>query len=427
MYAPPLRIVHYLKWVRRRDGGVVQCVLELAPAQARAGHDVTLLTADDSDVPGGPQSPWLKLTERSPMAEPSRGPFSRGLRSIRLGLWDPVAAARGRTPDDAEWDTPTQLLTRSGLRAARRVIADADAVHIHGPWSTSNAQAARLCRALDRPYIVSAHGMLDDWCMAQSAGKKRLHLALMGRRMLDNALCVHCSASEEARQVRAHTSAPTRVVPLPMDLTPFRAAPDPAPARAAFGLAPGVPQVVFLSRLHPKKGADKLVEACAILRARGRDLQLTIAGPEQDAPHVASLRRAIDAAGFAPGRCRLVGMVVGAEKLSLMAAADAFVLPTSQENFGFVLLEAVLCGAKIITTKGVDIWKELEENAGATILPDASPAPLADAIARALDAGPADTAEGRAWASGWLDEPRLMTEYERMYREGGGGPVGATA
>jgi glycosyltransferase involved in cell wall biosynthesis len=412
-----LRIVHYLKWVRRRDGGVVQCVLELAPAQARAGHDVTLLTADDSDVPRGPGSPWLKLSERSPMAEPSRGPFSKGLRSIRLGLWDPAASVKGRTPDDAEWDTPTQFLTRAGHRAARRSIIDADAVHIHGPWSTSNIQIARLCRILSKPYVVSAHGMLDDWCMAQSAGKKRLHLALMGRSMLDGALCVHCSASEEARQVRAHTSAPTRVVPLPMDLTPFRTAPDPALARTKFGLAPGVPQIVFLSRLHPKKGADKLVEACALLKAKGRDFQLTIAGPEQDAAHVGSLRRAIAAAGFAPDRCRLVGMVVGAEKLSLMAAADVFVLPTSQENFGFVLLEAVLSGARVITSKGVDIWKELQDNAGATILPDASPGPLADAIARALDSGPADTAKGRAWAMEWLDEPRLMAEYERMYRD----------
>jgi glycosyltransferase involved in cell wall biosynthesis len=382
--------------------------MQLAPLQAAAGHEVCVLTADAADVPR--RAPWRHVKA----AEGFGG--GREATCVEVMLRDRVAEWRGSTAAKSEHDTPTQMLTRDAMTTARGLVERADVVHLHGPWTTSNLQVAALARRVGKPYVVSAHGMLDDWCMAQGALKKRVHLALASGKMLNGARAIHCAAEEEARQVAQRTSAPTRVVALPVDLGPFSPLPGAKMARERFGLREGAATLLFLSRLHPKKGAEHAIDALHHLRSAGVDADLILAGPAQDEAYAASLRERVTRLNVGE-HARFVGMVDGVLKISLYQAATALVLPTSQENFGFVLLESLLAGTPVVTTRGVDLWRELEESGGAIITPAAGRA-IAEALGPVLDAARrARMAEaGQRWARRLLDADALVQAYVAMYQ-----------
>lgn len=383
--AAPLRCAHYLSAVKLAAGGPVRVVLDLCATFAARGHHVTLLTSDTADVPpdwlaGGPKLPTVVTLERP----------------CRFG----------------------QLLPRTAMARAAHALADAEMLHLHGAWETSNLQFARLSRRIKLPYIVTVHGMLDDWSMAQRRLKKQAFLALVGRRFFESAAAVQCTATAEYDQAVKHLGASHSVIlPCLVDLAPFDPLPGPGPAHAAFPDShTDLPKVLFLSRLHPKKGIELLIAAAGLLRGRDRGVRVLIAGSGEPA-YEAHLRELV-------GREKLedvvkfLGLVRGVEKTSLYQAANVFVLPTSQENFGLVLPEAMACRTPVITTRGVDIWKELQ-GAGAVIV-DRTAAAVADGILDVLsDAGRAQELgrAGREWVYANLGPGALLPRYEAMYAD----------
>lgn len=393
-----MKLLHYLNYMRVSLGGVVRAVLDLAGGAAAAGHDVTVATLDDADAPEA----WRRAGPGLP-------------RVVRLGPGTGVL--RGLRRDD--------------VGRVRDLLAGVDAAHLHGVWERSTAQVASACRRAGVPYVVTIHGMLDDWCMAQGASKKRAYMALIGRRMLRGAAAVHCTAQAEMDQARKWF-APDRgvVIPLPMDLAAYRAPPSPEIAHAAFNVRAGVPRLLFLSRLHPKKGVEALIHAAAELRRAGITTDVLVAGSGEPA-YEAGIRALALKLDLVPS-VRLLGLVTGDLKLSLYRYADLFVLPTYQENFGYVLLEAFACGTPIVTTRGVDIWRELEATGAATIIERDDDAPttglrLAEVIRPAL----ADLtrlraagARGREWVLSTYDAaavtPRYLDLYERARATGRG-------
>lgn len=381
-----IRCVHYLPGVRLEAGGVARAVLDFCRVFASLGHEVTLATADPTDVPQA----WREAGAPRP-----------GLP--RVAIVDPP---RG----------PLQRVPGATLDAMEGLLRDADVLHVHELWSLSSLQCAGVARRGGVPYVVSVHGMLDDWSMAQKRLKKRLYLALAGNRLLAGAARVHCTARAELEQVRRWLSRDNGIVlPLVMDLADYAALPGPDAARAKFPSIRGEGwKLLFLSRVHPKKGVEALIGAAAELRRRGRDCRALIAGPGEPS-YVASLEALARANGIGDA-AHFLGMVRGTEKLSLYKAADVFVLPTSQENFGLVLIEALACRAPVVTTRGVDIWQELQ-SAGAEIV-EAQPTAVADAIERIMGADPRARGErGRDWVLENLDPARVAGEYAAMYRE----------
>src|SRR5262249_19712285 len=152
--------------------------------------------------------------------------------------------------------------------------------------------------------------------------------------------------------------------------------PDRASCRAELPGDPDVPTIAFLGRLHPKKGIERLLEAMARLSGAGREVQLLIAGTG-DAEYQRDLEEM--ARGLA-GRVHFLGHIVGAAKTRFLRAADMLVLPSYQENFGLVLVEALACGTPVITTKAVDIWPELEASGSAILMDNPDAAIVAGAI-----------------------------------------------
>lgn len=380
----PLRILHYLPRIRLEEGGVVRAVLDLCSLLAEHGHAVDLLTHDAADAPqawtGGDRAPQIRLIE-------PRGPL-RAL--LPAGAW----------------------------RAAQESVRSADIVHLHTPWEPANIALARAARRGGVPYILTIHGMLDDWSMRQSRAKKRLYLALVARRLLERAAAVHCTAQAEMTQSRKWFPRGRAVVaPLVFDTQPFHRLPGPGEARQTFNLRGQIPVVLFLSRLHYKKGVEILVDAFTEPPLRDTDALLLIAGTG-DEQYARAIQARIEKAGLAD-RARLVGHVGGSLKLSLYEAADVFALPTSQENFGFVLPESLACGTPAVTTKGVDIWPELEESGGAEVVPRDA-ASFARAIRGLLDE-PARRERmgkaGRRWTLQRLDPAQVVGDYETMYRK----------
>ena len=118
------------------------------------------------------------------------------------------------------------------------------------------------------------------------------------------------------------------------------------------------------------------------------------------------------------GSVEFLGFVSGREKVSLYQAADLFVLPTHQENWGFVLLESLACSTPVVTTRGVDIWPELEASGGAVIVE-----PTAGAVAGAVTELLGDRKRrrvmerrGRRWVLENLDVARVVGQYEQLYQ-----------
>lgn len=387
-----MRILHYLSEVTLVHGGVVRSVLDITKGLASIGHEVTLACFDDTSVP----AEWR---DRSAL----RADLPRAVTLAWPGLPKPIR--RFRT-------TEVESMTRE-IRAC-------DVLHLHGPWESTNHQLAAIARTLNKPYILSIHGMMDDWCMAQGALKKRIYVAARVRTMARGAAAVLFTAEGEKRQVMKWLPVVdpdrARVLPLLFDMSEFESLPGPAIAREKYeALRTDGPIILFLSRLHPKKGVELLIDACAILKPEKHRFRLAIAGSGDPAYEAVLTRRAIDA-GLSD-RTYFLGMVTGREKVSLLQAANVCVLPTSQENWGFVILESMAAGTPVVTTRGVDIWPELQAGGGTTIA-DATPGAIAHAVRSMLDnpeRARSMGALGRDWVRGWLEPGRVLGEYERLY------------
>jgi len=268
------------------------------------------------------------------------------------------------------------------------------------------------------PYLLSVHGMLDDWSMSQRSVKKRIYLALAGRRLLNQSAAVHCTADAELAQAGKWFSRQTQTAVLPylVDLTPFETLPGPA---AGLELIPGPmrnqPKALFLSRLHEKKGVDVLIRAMALMRDAGTPVVAVIAGTG-DAAYENELKALVFELKLSD-RVAFLGMVRGIAKISLYQAVDMLVLPTQQENFGLVLTEAMACGTPVVTTRGTDIWKEIQ-TAGAVIC-DRTPEDIAREITSLLDNPRQRTdrgSSGRDWVLSTLATAPLSQKYELLYR-----------
>jgi len=377
-----MKVLHYFPTTRLTEGGTVRAAIDLCAVIAQRGHDVTWLTCDDFDTPeewknGAPNTPTIQT----------------------LGVFE----KRGRR------------LTRTQLQLASSFIKDVDVVHVHAMWDLSNPQIGKLCQEHRVPWVLSIHGMLDDWSMAQRGIKKQLYLKTAGRTMIQSPAAFHTTAEEERRQVaRWLKHSNIKVVPCIVDLEPYRHVPDSKQAIETFGKCDH-PTVLFLSRIHEKKSIETLIEATKILKEKDKPIRLLIAGTGDQA-YIETLKHLAEQCGVQE-EVTFLGMVLGDLKLSLYAMADIFALPTQQENFGLVYPEALLCQTPVIGTRGTDIWRELED-AGAIIAERTSLA-FADAIeelasdqSRLKELG----VQGRDHVLRWLDTDRVGEQYDSMYK-----------
>jgi len=230
--------------------------------------------------------------------------------------------------------------------------SEIDLYHAHGIWSIPMHQIAKYARSKKKPYIISIRGMLEPWSMQQSRLKKKIAMALYQNKDLTKSDCIHATAFSEAESIRyLGYKNPIAVIPNGIDL-------DDYPLKDLKSTS-AKKKILFLSRIHYKKGIELLIEAWGrldpIIRA---DWEIEIAG-NGDSVYIEKLKSSIVGKGF-QNDIKIVGPKFGKDKLNTYHNADVFVLPTYSENFGIVIAEALACGIPVITTKGTP-WKELED------------------------------------------------------------------
>jgi glycosyltransferase involved in cell wall biosynthesis len=271
----------------------------------------------------------------------------------------PQRSVYGYTPKLMPW-----------LKANRRRF---DGVVVHGLWQYLGISAAMSMRGRI-PYVVFTHGMLDPYfkhAFPWKHAKKWVYWLLAEYWVLRFASRVLFTCEAESHLARQsfwlHRWKPAVV--------PFGAVPpvgDPETQREAFfAICPkarGKRFLLFLGRIHPKKGCDLLVDAFGKLAEREPELELVMVGPDAVGWR-AELERTVVPTGFA-GRIHWPGMLLGNAKWGAFRAAEAFVLPSHQENFGIAAAEALACGTPVLLSDKVNIAAEIAADGAGLMEPD---------------------------------------------------------
>lgn len=343
-----MRILHVIIGLDFADGGPPVVATRLAAAQAHLGHDVHMaLYSCPADAQTNQQLKSLPHWEKVQVH-----PFPRAGKLERLRGTE---AARGLAP----------------------LVAGADVVHLHNVWEVILLRAASAARAAGKPYLIIVNGMLDPWALAQKPWKKRLALAMGYRRMLDQCAMLHLLNSEEQRLIEPlGLKAPSMIIPNGVMLEEIDPLPRPGTFRAAHPELGGRRFVLFLSRLHYKKGLDYLARAYALLAKKQPDVDLVVAGP--DGGEREGFERLIAAEGLS-AKAHVIGPIYGKDKFAALVDCECFVLPSRQEGFSIAILEALAAGAPVVISEACHFPEVASAGAGKVVPLDEG------AVAEAMD------------------------------------------
>lgn len=252
-----------------------------------------------------------------------------------------------------------------------------DLIHAQNLWMPLYHKMAKIARKHGIPYIMTPRGCLEPWCMKQKRIKKLVAFHLYQKRDLQQAACILATAKMEADNIRAlGITAPIAVIPNGIDISEYK-------CRTLEDKIKVKKQILFLSRIHEKKGIEFLINVWEQLHIQFPDWNVVIAGNGEEA-YIQQLEAMIISKGL-QGCVEIIPPVFGEDKHKLYCESSLFVLPTYSENFGMVIAEAMSCGAPVITTNGTP-WQELiEKHLGWCI--DLSIENLANTISEAIDKG----------------------------------------
>jgi glycosyltransferase involved in cell wall biosynthesis len=317
-------------------------------------------------------------------------PLVRSLKAGGCAVTVLSIADRNSTEDAGYWaDADLKVSSPRGPRAfgyapgldAALDGAGLDVVHTHGLWMYPSVAASRWTARSRKPLIVSPHGMLDAWALRNAAWKKRAAGWLFENHHLRLAACLHALSEAEYQAIRDYgLSNPVAVIPNGVGLAAAR---EPLPRPAwAHGLQGDARILLFLGRLHPKKGLPNLLRAWArVPSMRSRNWYLVIAGWDQGG-HEVELRRLAEALQLGEA-VRFVGPQFDVHKAACMASADAFVLPSLSEGLPMAVLEAWAFRLPVLMTPQCNLPEGFAARGAMEIAPDADR--MAERLAAFLD------------------------------------------
>lgn len=259
-------------------------------------------------------------------------------------------------------------------------------VHLHGLWNPSMVKAAQAARRAGAAVVWQTHGMLVREALLHSQWKKRLFLVLgLGRELRNADAAIFTSEYERDTSRLSLLGARTRRVVLPLPVNaPFFEAELPAlraRGRELLGLHDESPTLVFMGRLHKVKRVALTIRALAQASATLPKARLVLVGDGDD-EHVAGLRALAEELGVLP-RVVFAGFRSGMDKWATLAAGDALIINSEFENFGYVIVEALLAGTPVVMTDNLSLAEQVRAaGAGAVSAPEATA--LGQAAARLL-------------------------------------------
>lgn len=247
-----------------------------------------------------------------------------------------------------------------------------DIVHVNCCWTPDCAMIQRLAQKRGYKVVLTPHGMLEPWIIKRHYWTRKVPaLWLYQKAAVQRADCVQATAeSERDNLLKLGYNSNIKVVRLGIDAESIEMKRSWKKSR----------QILFLSRVHVKKGINFLIEAAAELRSELQGYKILVAG-EGDTDYVAEMKRMIADNGLLD-IVQLIGGVYGDEKWRLFQTSDFFVLPTHSENFGLAIAESLASGTPVITTVGTP-WNDLNSsNSGAWI--EIGTQPLVETLRRFL-------------------------------------------
>jgi len=337
------QVIHVTSWLSRQGGGIPPVVWALARETNQRGFPCSVFGLRDQWVEEdcvGHHLPFATGTVLGPKA---------------LGF-SPALSAQLRT-----------------------AVRPGGIVHSHGLWMHPGATARKCASRARGPLVISPHGMLEPWALNHSRLKKKLAAWWFEDKNLRQAACLHALCAAEADNFRRYgLKNPIAIIPNGVDV------PDSGKQKSETGnqttaagtLAEKIPKlkgrpcILFLSRLHPKKGLSNLLQAWQRVAHDFRDWRLLIAGAGQPA-YEQELRDLAKNYGLEKSVV-FTGPVYGEDKRQLLAAADVFVLPSFSEGFSVAILEAAAAGVPVLLTPECHFPELVKAGAAFEMAPQAS-------------------------------------------------------
>ena len=331
-----MKILHIISSVNPVNGGPIEGVRQLGHVLVTMGHQVEICSMD------APEAPWVA---ECPLPVTPVGPSYLGYNYA---------------PKLIPW--------------LRSHSAEYDCVIVNGIWQFNSFAARQALKGGKTPYFVFTHGMLDPW-FNKTYPLKHLKKMLYWRwgeyRVLRDARAVLFTCEEERRLAR-ESFRPYHCQEAVITYGTSIPSGDPEGQREAFlaryPALRGKRLLLFLSRLHEKKGCDLLLEAFARVAQTDPDLRLIMAGPDQTGLK-GTLQQQAARLGITD-RVSWPGMLSGDLKWGAYHAAEVFVLPSHQENFGIAVAEALACGRPVLISNKINIWREIEADGAGLIASD---------------------------------------------------------
>jgi glycosyltransferase involved in cell wall biosynthesis len=333
----PVHILHVIGSLSPADGGPPEAVRQLAKAYRQIGDTLEVVSLDP------PDAPFLKDI---PCPAHALGPAMLGRFRLSLSL--------------VKW-----------LEAN---VARFDGIVMQGIWTFPGIAVRTAARKAALPYCVFAHGALDPWFNKKyplKHFKKKLYWPIQYAILRDAAAVLFTTPME--RDLALTSFQPNRWNSMPIPYGVGEPVGDPVlQIETFYKKIPALRArryLLFLGRLHEKKGCDLLLGAFANLASQFPNVDLVIAGPDQVGIR-AKLQQIAAERGIA-ARVHWPGMLSGDLKWGALRASDAFVLPSHQENFGISVVESLAAGRPVLISNQVNIWPELEEERVALVDDDA--------------------------------------------------------
>ena len=332
-----MKVLHVIPTLAKEKGGPTQITLEMIRALRETGVEAEIVTTNDNgtdllDVPLGEcieyeQVPvWFLPRFCLPLKEFIFSP------ALTRWLW--------------------QNLSNYQL------------IHTHYLFSYAPTCAAAIARWQQTPYIVTPYGMLTHWALNHQRTKKRFY-SVIERYNFNHAIAAHCATSEESADVQNfQVPTPTFVVPYGVNLPTIK--PHAAEIlREKYQLEPGIPIILFFSRLHTKKRPDLLIEAVSKLKSKF-NFHVLIAG-SGEADYEDYLDNLVDKLNLNT-HITFTGFITGKDKDILLQGSDLFVLPSFSENFGIAVVEAMAAKLPVVITDEIQIAADIQTGKGGIVI-----------------------------------------------------------